>query len=373
MAKAQDTYRILHILRAPVGGLFRHVCDLARAQAAKGHAVGIVCDSTTGGSRAEKILAGLEPQCALGITRLPIGKVPGLADAAAIRAVGRVARKQAARVLHGHGAKGGAYARLARGLDALRFYTPHGGSLHYSRSTPSGVVYLTMERQLLARTDGLIFESDYGRRTFADKVGTPSCPERVIHNGLRADEFTPVKPSRGAADLMFIGELRALKGVATLLEALAMLAKQGTTPKTLIVGDGAERDAFIALTRQLGLEDDVTFDGAMPARDAFARARIAVIPSHAESLPYIVLEAAAAGVPLVATDVGGISEIFGPDSDALVEPGNAEALSRSLAAALAGPDSLSKRTARLRARIKKQFSLEAMCDAVLAFYGTQGK
>lgn len=373
MASAQGTFRILHVLRAPVGGLFRHVCDLARAQAERGHLVGIVCDSSTGGARARKMLAALEPHCALGIARLPIGRFPGIADAAAIRTLGRIARKTNANVLHGHGAKGGAYARLARAETARRFYTPHGGSLHYSRETPAGLVYLTLEKWLLRHTDGLIFESEYGARAFAEKVGSPHCPVRVIHNGLRPDEFTAVKPADNAADLLFIGELRALKGIATFLEALGLLAKQGKRPKVLIVGDGAEKDRFFTMARDLGLTGHVRFEGAMPARKAFAHARIAVIPSHAESLPYIVLEAAAAELPLIATRVGGIPEIFGRDSAALVTPADPAALADAIAAALNRPETLAKRAARLRTRIRRHFSLEVMCDGILDFYLSQGK
>ena len=69
----------------------------------------------------------------------------------------------------------------------------------------------------------------------------------------------------------------------------------------------------------------------MPARDAFALGRLLVAPSRAESLPYIVLEAAAAAVPMITTNVGGIPEIFGPQAAGLVAPGDAAALARAIA------------------------------------------
>src|ERR1700676_1600164 len=71
--------------------------------------------------------------------------------------------RAAADVLHGHGAKGGAYARLANSAHAIRVYTPHGGSLHYGWGSPTGLLYLTLERILIARTDLFLFESAYGR------------------------------------------------------------------------------------------------------------------------------------------------------------------------------------------------------------------
>src|ERR1700724_486513 len=149
---------ILHVFRAPVGGLFRHVLDLVRGQTAAGHRVGIVADATTGGERAEAALTEIAPLLALGITRVAMSRHLGLSDVSAVRRVAQAIRASGADVVHGHGAKGGAYARLA-GSRALRAYTPHGGSLHFDPRTPIGFVYLTLERALLRRTDLILFES----------------------------------------------------------------------------------------------------------------------------------------------------------------------------------------------------------------------
>ena len=73
--------------------------------------------------------------------------------------------------LHGHGAKGGAYARLGGDAAAIRVYTPHGGSLHYRRARRVGLLYLTLERVLMRRTDLFLFESAYGRDAFRAKIG----------------------------------------------------------------------------------------------------------------------------------------------------------------------------------------------------------
>src|SRR5579864_4568884 len=80
VASPADSLKILHVLRAPVGGLFRHVLDVARGQAERGHRVGLLVDSTTGGARAEAALAELAPQLAFGIERVAIPRQPGLRD-----------------------------------------------------------------------------------------------------------------------------------------------------------------------------------------------------------------------------------------------------------------------------------------------------
>jgi glycosyltransferase involved in cell wall biosynthesis len=365
-----DALTILHVLRAPVGGLFRHVCDLARGQAARGHRVGVIADAASGGERADAALADLAKVLALGLTRVPMTRNIGGGDIAAIRHVGERATETGAEVLHGHGAKGGAYARLARARDAVRVYTPHGGSLHYRWGTPAGLFYLTTENVLKRRTDLFLFESYYGRDTFAAKVGAPG-PDalvRVVHNGVADAEFLPVKPAPDATDLVFVGELRLLKGVDVLIDAIARLARDGRMVTATIVGDGADRGTFESAVAAHSLGTAIHFAGAKPARTAFALGRMLVVPSRAESLPYVVLEAAAAGLPIIATDVGGIPEIFGPDARDLVHPGDPAALANAIAAALQDRGGRHSASLRLKSRLRASFSVDAMTDAVIDGY-----
>jgi glycosyltransferase involved in cell wall biosynthesis len=106
----------------------------------------------------------------------------------------------------------------------------------------------------------------------------------------------------------------------------------------------------------------------MPAREAFALARCLVVPSRAESMPYIVLEGVAAAVPMIATRVGGIPEIFGATADCLVAPGNAEALAAAMNEVKASPASARDAALRLREEIRPQFSVSAMAAAIEAVY-----
>lgn len=360
--------KILHVMRAPVGGLFRHVADLAGAQAARGHAIGIVADATTGATRAEAALATLAPAMRLGITRIPMSRHLGLSDVAAYRRVAALATSLAADVVHGHGAKGGAYARLIAGGGPLRVYTPHGGSLHYRRSSPLGLLYLTLEGMLMARTELFLFESAYGRDAFRARIGEPRSLVRVVHNGVTEAEFAAVAPAPDAGDLVFVGELRMLKGIDLLLEAVARLAGEGRRLSAVVVGDGPDRDTLRARAEALELGQQVRFAGVLPARAAFALGRMLVVPSRAESLPYIVLEAAAAGMPLIATAVGGIPEIFGPDADRLVKPDDVGALAEAIKLSLDGPALMHELSVRLQHRVRTEFSVDAMTDSVLAAY-----
>jgi glycosyltransferase involved in cell wall biosynthesis len=108
--------------------------------------------------------------------------------------------------------------------------------------------------------------------------------------------------------------------------------------------------------------------GYRPAREAFAMGRMMVIPSRAESLPYVILEAAAAGVPIISTRVGGIPEIFGPQSDQLIAPDDIGALIGAISSALDNPAGLRRVAQMLQARVQAEFSLPAMVDGGLAAY-----
>ncbi len=334
----------------------------------RGHNVGIIADSTTGAQRAESILAQLAPALSLGVRRIRMSRHIGISDVAAARAVTQAVAEHDADVIHGHGAKGGAYARLTRG-HAIRVYTPHGGSLHYRPTSPLGLIYLNLERLLMARSDLFLFESAYAHRVFQKQVGILAAAARVVHNGLTDAEFAPIEPDVDATDLIFVGELRILKGVDVLIEALALLANAGEAVSATIVGDGPDARTFRKLATSRGLDDQIHFAGPLPARAAFARGQVVVVPSRAESLPYIVLEAAAVGRPIIATAVGGIPEIFGPEADKLVEPANAQTLAHAIHAAVNDLQMANSDARRLRTHVRAGFSVDTMAEQILDAYG----
>jgi len=364
-----SSLNILHIYRAPVGGLFRHVLDLARAQIARGHRVGMVADSLTGGATADAVLHELEPSLALGLTRIPMRRHIGPGDLSTFLHVTRRLSETKADIAHGHGAKGGAFARMALGSrGALRAYTPHGGSLLYSHDTLSGKFYLASEHVLMLRGDLFLFESAYSAEIFRRKIGAPKGLVRIVHNGVTRAEFEPIATAPESTDLVFIGELRPVKGINFLIDAIALLKRAGRDVSATLVGEGPSRPVIEAQVARLGLSSLVRFAGAMPARRAQTLGRIMVIPSLAESLPYVVLETAAAGMPLITTKVGGIPEIYGPLSDRLVPPQDPGALAEAIAQTLDRPMATAALAAALRDRVAQSFSVDTMVEGVLTAY-----
>ena len=369
--KQQQQYSksTIHLLRAPVGGLFRHVYDLIREQKMRGQKLGLICDANTGNYHSEKLLNELNQYCELGVYRIPMGRTLGWSDVKAVFALSKICAKLDPDIIHGHGAKGGAYARLiAKRVGAKSIYTPHGGTLHYSMTSPIGVVYLLLERILKQRTDGFIFESQFSEDTYIQKMGKIAGLHKVIHNGLYANEFATVEPDGSSQDFVFIGEIRKLKGIEILLNAMANL-RQNHNLSLLIAGTGPDTGWLNQQITNLGLDGNVTVSPPIyPATRAFAMGRCIVIPSLAESFPYIVLEAIAARMPVITTRVGGIPEIFGSYADQLIPPGEEMALARAMEKVLVAPDQIKDKAESLQDFVHKHYTVEIMVRNMLQFY-----
>jgi glycosyltransferase involved in cell wall biosynthesis len=364
---ADKPLKILHVTRTPVGGIFRHILDVASGQATRGHHVGIVCDSTTGGERAETALAAIAPQMKLGISRIAIQRELGPTDVFGFIRVSRHLSKLRVDVLHGHGAKGGAFVRLMSTPTAIRVYTPHGGSLHYGRHSLRGTVYGAIERFLMRRTELFLFESAFARDAYRAMVGSPGGIVRVVPNGISAAEMAPIEPDADAADIVSVGEFRHIKGTDVLIEAVAELHRSGRHVSLAVAGDGEEGPALREQVSRLGLTDNIRFLGHVQARKAFSQGGLLVVPSRADSLPYVVIEAGGARIPIIASRVGGIPEILGQDGN-LIPPEDPVRLAAAIAAALDDPAAARASAERLAARVRELFSQDAMVEGVLAGY-----
>jgi len=365
--------RVVHVFRAPLGGLFRHVVDLAAEQSARGHEIGMVFDGDAVCPRVEAALARIPGGLKLGLATMPIRRNPGVRDLAAMARFAAFVRRAAPDVVHGHGSKGGLYARLsalAYPSGALRAYTPHGGSFNYYPGTASHRLYMLAERALAPLTDVFLFESAYIAGRFDALVGARNGVRRVVANGIGPADFAPAAPNADAADLLYVGELRAAKGIDTLLEAIARVGRaRGLIPRTVLVGSGPDQAALTELAQRLGIGSFVSFPGQLPVREAFKLGRVLVVPSRAESMPYIVLEAAGARVPMIATNVGGIPEIYGPYRDWLGPPNDPADLQARIEATLAmAAAERQAQAADLAAHVAERFSIQTMVNSVMAGY-----
>lgn len=366
--------RIIHCFRSPVGGIFRHVRDLAEQQQRDGHQVGIVCDSSTGGDHEDRLFEQVLPHLSLGLTRMPIRRSVGIGDLASLWKSYSKIKSLKPDVLHGHGAKGGALARTIGSVlrveryRVARFYSPHGGSLHFDPERFSGRLVFAIERLLERMTDGLLFVCAFERGVYETKVGSPRVSATVVYNGISDNDLKPVPSRSDAVDFLYVGMLRDMKGPDVFIQAFAEAERVlGRPLSALIVGDGPDQEKYLAMKTQQGLGRRIGMLPAMPVREAFAMSGIVVVPSRAESMPYIVLEALGAGKTVIASRVGGIPEVLGADCPALVPPDDPQALAGVMVEAIRVPG-WGAATMPDQADFRDRFSASAMAAGVLAAY-----
>ncbi|MDQ0319862.1 glycosyltransferase involved in cell wall biosynthesis [Pararhizobium capsulatum DSM 1112] len=371
---AERPLRIIHCFRSPLGGIFRHVRDLAEAHAKAGHEVGILCDSTTGGDYEDKLFDEIRPFLALGLVRLPIRRSVGPSDLKALWGSYKEIRSLRPDVIHGHGAKGGAVARIigsalrVNRYCVARLYSPHGGSLHYDKKTLLGRSVFLLEKMQEYLTDAIVFVCDFERRTYEEKIGRPRTHSERIYNGVNDLDFKKIHARPDAVNFLCIGMLRDLKGPDIFIDAFARTERIiGRPLSAIMVGDGPQKAEYEQMMLELGLGQRIEMIPAMKASEAFAFTHTVVVPSRAEAMPYIVLEALAAEKPVIASNVGGIAEVLGNNAHVLAAPADAEALATIMTASVTEPG-WAKSALPEPVHFKTSFSTSTMAGSLMHLY-----
>jgi colanic acid/amylovoran biosynthesis glycosyltransferase len=201
--------------------------------------------------------------------------------------------------------------------------------------------YDVKRHRLRAKVEEALFVacvSDFERSVLMSIVDPVHWPKlQLVHCGVDVRQFR--RPARSGVDdgrvrILAVGRLLPLKGHALLLNAASRLLTEGAPVDITIVGDGPERERLERLTRELGIEGEVRFAGAV-GRDIlpshYSAADIFCLPSFAEGVPVVLMEAMATGLPVVATRVAGIPELVrDEESGILVSPGRTDLLADAL-------------------------------------------
>jgi glycosyltransferase involved in cell wall biosynthesis len=365
---------VLHIHTDLVGGgIERMMVTLASHTPA--NEVGICwCPA----SHPEPPEAALRELAAAGVTLHRIPR-PFLSPRYPVR-LARVIRRVRPDVLHLHGASigviGGIVGRVAR-VPAI-VYTEH---LEHSKHAR----WLQRSREMTAELPhGTVFVSErsFLRAVEEGPLGRIADRASVIHNGidlspyrtaLDADERAEVREELGLdTDTIAagcVGLLWEAKGQEYLIRALAELYTEGAVT-VLLVGSGAYEDRLCALAKEHGVAEKVRFLGWRDDVPRILRALdLYVQPSLTEGLPLAVVEAAAAGLPIVASEVGGIPEIITHGRDGLlVPPGDPNALAAAIQKLLDDPDQARMLGETARKTAFERFSAEAMVERYMEVY-----
>jgi glycogen(starch) synthase len=196
---------------------------------------------------------------------------------------------------------------------------------------------------------------------------------KIVPNPYRSDIFQVATGQERSNDLIFVGRLVSVKGVALLLEALALLRERGIAPRLMIVGGGPEEEALRAQCASLGLDEQVKFAGLVRHEQLprlLNQSRIMVLPSFLEGFPIVVLEAIACGCAVVGSDANGLPEAIGPCG--LTFPkGDAKALADRLAELLSDDKKRARFTALGREHLARH-QARAVAEAYLAVINDAG-
>ncbi|MBY6004054.1 glycosyltransferase [Salipiger bermudensis] len=179
----------------------------------------------------------------------------------------------------------------------------------------------------------------------------------IVHCGIDPVRYDTA-PHKGQT-LLFVGRMAGVKGVPILLDAVASLKARLPQLRLALIGDGPERAALEARARALG--ETVTFLGyrsQSEVAEALAQSDVFVLPSFAEGVPVVLMEAMAAGVPVVATQIAGIPELVTQwENGVLVPPGDATALAEAIAQLLASADQRRVMGSVGRATVEAEFNI----------------
>jgi glycosyltransferase involved in cell wall biosynthesis len=328
------------------GGAEVYLAHLARRARPHGWTASLVCAEPVAGRLA--VASGSER-----ITTVPLARHQD--EAPTVRAA--IAAQRPEVVLVNLVDPGSNTAAVAAALELA----PTVGVLHLAGDTGSGA----RRRRLIesyARLAAVLTPSAEGRRQVLADLRVPADRVHVVPNGIDVPAVPSGPAGRQPPRVGTLGRLTAQKGVDVLLDAVRFLVAAGT-PVDVVIG-GAGRDAEQLRAAAAGLP--VTFHGFVSDVPAFlAGLDVFCLSSRREALPLALLEAMAAGLPCVATDVGDVAPAVGSDA-VVVPPGDAAALAAALAALLADPAQRTELAARARRRAVREMDADLMAERTFA-------
>jgi glycosyltransferase involved in cell wall biosynthesis len=320
--------------------------------------VGVFCDSrfqhteVGDGAKAEGLTVELVP-CA------------GRLDMRAVKQIRGLIAKYDVDVLHTHGYKADLYGYVSQRSSRVALVaTCH----NWPSRAWSMRVYASLDRLALRKFDRVVAISD---PLFEILIGSGVEAGRVqmIANGVEIDRFRDAKPTLrdelalgDDALVGFVGRLVPGKGGEVLLRAAQQVLRVSPSTKFVFVGDGPSRHAWESLAKELGISDQAVFAGVrsdMPG--VYSSFQLLALPSLSEAMPMCVLEAMAAGKPVVASKVGAIPKMVDPgQTGLLVDPGDIDGLSDAIIKILKDRELARQMGKNGSTRARQLFSADAM-------------
>jgi glycosyltransferase involved in cell wall biosynthesis len=353
--------RVVIVTSIDRGGPIEQSLLLARGLARMGASVLVTCASDELAARfaVDGVVAEVAP-------------LEHQADARGAARIWRLAR--GADVVHAHDRRAGLWVRIGPRprVGGIRVYTAHGIPGPYLPA-PVGpprpglraaLLYRGLDAALCARVDAVVVPSRAVADDLRTRLGYPASKLYVIPNGIEL-------PALGAGGGELIGTLSVLepfKGVDVFLRAAALLAERHPEWRFATFGAGSDEPRLRALASELGIGARLQRPGFVPGAQALDRLRVYVLSSYWENAPMALLEAMAAGVPVVATSVDGVPEILDESVAQLVPAGDPVAMAAAIERVCADQRLRDQLVAAARARVEERFTAERNATLTCELY-----
>ncbi len=359
---------VVQILRAPAGGIRKHVLDI----------IDNISDENfkqifiTNLNDADINLDYLKNNKNIQVIHLDIKESPGMSDLRNFFKIYRALSKNKIDVLHGHGAKGGLYARiLSKILRARCIYTPHGGSLHRVHGRIKNVVYDLIERFLMPMTDIFLFESNYSAEVFTKNITDPGKKTVINYNGVDIPEKYSTNVYQAGDKIRFasFGLLRHLKGHDIFIHTCRMLKEKKIPFSYTIYGNGEFGLELNELIQKFNLSEEVkivNYSGNVCLE--MLKFDFIVHPSRFESFGYVPVEAMSVKVPVIVSHEGGLKEVVDESSGYINYDNSADKYMSIVEKLYKGDPDLPQKITEGYKRVINKFSKQAMLNKIRALY-----
>lgn len=358
---------ILHVTApAAFGGLESVVQSLATGQREQGHDVHVAA-VVERPDQGQVFLESLRH----GDVGVHVLAVSGRAYLTERARIGALCRSLRPHVVHTHGYRPDVVdAGVARGLGVPTVTTVHGFTGHNLRNR----TYEWLQRIAFRRFQAVVAVS----RPLAEHLGRSGVPGprlHVVRNAWRP-RVQPLSRAAARAELRvpdgrfvvgWVGRLSREKGLDVLIDAMAWL--KDVPISVLVLGDGRERSALQERAASAGVAGAITWHPAVPeAARLFGAFDVFALSSHVEGTPMVIMEAMAAGVPIVAAAVGGVPDMVTADEALLVPPGEPRALAAALRQVATDTGAAMARARAASARLASEFAVGPWLAAYEAIY-----
>ena len=357
--------KILYIItKSEIGGAQTYVASLSRYMKDQGHTVGVM--ASRGGWLEHESL-----ECGVSFfhNKFFANTYNPFRVFRAIQQVRKTIQEFQPDIVHVNSGAASFFGRVAaRGLGLKVIYTVHGWSFRKGVPIVQRAVSLLVEKVMRFFTDHVICVSEYDKHNGINQSIINNENSSVIYNGTTVPLAQSTSQSNEKRRVVFAGRYAPPKRQEVAIQALALLGNLNV--ELVCAGQGVRERFFKKIAERLGVQDKVTFQSYTPSgmSQLYRTADMLVLISDYEAFPMVIIEAMAHGVPVIASNVGGISEAVDSQTGVLLDSPDKNSVANAIRSLIENEHRIEKMGSLARERVIDKFSVEEMCNKTKEIY-----